>query len=252
VGYFDLAVIATLLHMLPVVADPGAHSSADAGDGTPVRVLVVNVHTSNRAFDLVRQLIADENPDVLGLVEVDHRWLAELAPVLASFPGRIEQPRGDNFGIALYARAPLTGEVVELGSSLPSIAAELSIANARLAVIVTHPLPPVSGAAVDQMSEQFDAVAERARSMRPPVLVMGDFNATPWSRPFVRLVERTGLCDSRAGFGLHASFPASSRLLRIPIDHVLASCSVHVRDRRIGRDVGSDHLPVIVDLTVPR
>jgi endonuclease/exonuclease/phosphatase (EEP) superfamily protein YafD len=81
---------------------------------------------------------------------------------------------------------------------------------------------------------------------------MGDLNATPWSRPFVHLVESSGLCDTRAGFGVQASFPAASWLLRIPIDHVLASCGIGVQSRRIGRDVGSDHLPVIVDLVVPR
>lgn len=84
------------------------------------------------------------------------------------------------------------------------------------------------------------------------MIVMGDLNATPWSRPFAWLRERTGLCDSRAGFGIQASFPAASALLRIPIDHLLASCPIGVRERRIGRDVGSDHLPVVVDLVVPR
>ena len=62
------------------------------------------------------------------------------------------------------------------------------------------------------------------------------------------LVGTTGLCDTRAGFGYQGSFPASSAILRIPIDHVLVSCEVGVRARRIGPDVGSDHLPVIVDL----
>jgi endonuclease/exonuclease/phosphatase (EEP) superfamily protein YafD len=81
---------------------------------------------------------------------------------------------------------------------------------------------------------------------------MGDFNATPWSRPYRRLHNGTGTCDTRAGYGVQASYPADSWLLRIPIDHVLASCNVGVRDRRIGPDVGSDHLPVIVDLVLPR
>jgi len=81
---------------------------------------------------------------------------------------------------------------------------------------------------------------------------MGDFNATPWSRPFRRVLTRSGMCDSRTGFGMEASFPAAAALVRIPIDHVLASCSIGVRDRHIERDVGSAHLPVVIDLVVPR
>jgi endonuclease/exonuclease/phosphatase (EEP) superfamily protein YafD len=71
-------------------------------------------------------------------------------------------------------------------------------------------------------------------------------------RPARRLGTGLGLCDTRAGFGLQASFPAWSAVMRIPIDHVLASCSIGVRDRWIGPDIGSDHLPVLIDLVVPR
>lgn len=45
---------------------------------------------------------------------------------------------------------------------------------------------------------------------------------------------------------------APVQLLRLPIDHLLASCTIGVADRRIGSAVGSDHLPVLLDLVVPR
>ncbi len=77
---------------------------------------------------------------------------------------------------------------------------------------------------------------------RGPLVIMGDLRT---------LTGRTGPCDSRAGFGLQASFPVDLPILRIPIDHVLVRCTIGIRDRRIARDVGSDHLPVIVDLVVP-
>ena len=247
-GYFDVAAIATLINLLPIAADLGA--SPRLASGTPIRVLVLNVLTSSTSFEQVRRLIADEQPDLIGLLEVDQRWLDALAPTVADYPGRIEVPRPDNFGVALYARGRVHGAAEEIGSPLPSVVADVEIGTARLRAIVTHPLPPISSAAVRQQEAQLDAIAGRAR-VATPVLLMGDLNATPWSRPFLRLLRRSGLCDSRAGFGVQASFPASSWLLRIPIDHLLASCSVGVRDRRIGRDVGSDHLPVIVDLIVP-
>lgn len=53
------------------------------------------------------------------------------------------------------------------------------------------------------------------------------------------------------GFGVQTSFPSNLWLLRIPIDHVLVACAIGVDDRRIGPEVGSDHLPVITDLVVP-
>jgi len=87
--------------------------------------------------------------------------------------------------------------------------------------------------------------------MAVTVVIMGDFNATPWSRPFRRVVARSGLCDSRSGLASRLA-SAAAAIVRIPIDHVLVSCSIGVRDRHIERDVRSDHLPVVIDLAVPR
>ena len=251
-GYFDMALIATLCSALPVVADLTARPQAVPPHGIAIRVLVLNVHTESTSFARVRQLIAAEHPDVIGLVEVSQRWLDALAPALAGYAGRIEEPRPDNFGIALYARGAVHGSTDVIATPLPSVVADVSLEGARFDVILTHPVPPISATALAQQATQFEAVADRARKATSPVLVMGDFNATPWSRPFLRVLRRSRLCDSRAGFGVQASFPAGSALLRIPIDHVLASCSIGIRARRIGPDVGSDHLPVIVDLVLPR
>ena len=245
-GWFDVAAIAALIDLIAVTSDLTASTRALPA-GTPLRVLILNVHTESTGYARVRQLIVDTNPDVIGLVEVSQRWLDELAPATAAYPHRLEQTRDDNFGVALYTRAPFAGEIEELGSRLPSAVAALD----GVSIILTHPLPPVSSDALDAMYVQFDAVAARARELGPRVLVMGDFNATPWSRPFHRLVAATGLCDTRAGFGVQASFPTAPALVRIPIDHVLASCAIGVRDRRVERDVGSDHLPVVLDLVIP-
>lgn len=251
-GYFDAAALATIVQLIWIAADLCGTPRPIPADGAPIRVLLLNVHTESSGFDEVRRLIEDVRPDVIGLVEVDRRWLDAIAPAVAGYPGRLEQPRNDNFGVALYARGPLAGSIEALGSPLPSVVAHATVGDARLGVVLVHPLPPMDAAAVAAQRDALDAAADRARQMTGPVVIMGDLNATPWSRPFRRLLARSELCDSRAGFGIEASFPAASAIVRIPIDHLLASCSIGVRDRHIERDVGSDHLPVVIDLVVPR
>jgi endonuclease/exonuclease/phosphatase (EEP) superfamily protein YafD len=245
-SYLDAAALALLVELVLVTPDLTA-SRRPVPAGTALRVLLLNVHTESTAFAEVRALIADTHPDMVALVEVSERWIAELEPALTAYPGRLESARDDNFGIALYARAPLTGTVEELGLGMPSIVA----ATGGINVIVTHPLPPMNSHALALQRDQFAAVAARAAVLADPVIVLGDFNATPWSRAFRRLLAGSGLCDTRDGFGLQASYPAWSAVMRIPIDHVLVSCSVGVVDRTIERDVGSDHLPVVLDLVVP-
>ena len=250
-GWFDAALIATVLNACWVLPDLSRRARPVPESGVPLRVLLLNVHTQSSGFAEVGRLIADTKPDLIGLVEVDARWLAALAPALAAYSHHIAEPRDDNFGIALYSRLPIAGHIEQLGSTLPTIVARLDLHGAALGVIVTHPIPPVHVEPYAALRAQLEAVAHRAGEHGSPLLVMGDLNATPWSRAFRELVAATGLCDTRAGFGLQASFPAASALLRIPIDHALVSCTVGVVARSIERDVGSDHLPVLLDLVVP-
>jgi len=247
-GYFDAGALATLMNVCVLL--PDAPRASVPAEGTPLRVLLLNVHTSSSDFGAVRRLIDDTHPDLIGLVEVDQRWLDALAPSLTAYMGRIEHPRDDNFGVALYARGTVTGDAEKVGSNVPTIVAKVSVEQTSLTVVVTHPVPPMNSHSSSVLEAQLDAVARRTRN-ESNVLVMGDFNSTPWSRPFRRLLAGSNLCDSRDGFGLQASFPASPWLLRIPIDHLLHSCSIGVTARRIERDVGSDHLPVLVDLVIP-
>ena len=250
-GWFDVAAAAAVLHLLALAPDLGSGRRPVPGHGVPVRVLVLNVHTESTSFAQVRALIDELRPDVVGLVEVDDRWIAGVAPAVASYAGRLEKPRADNFGVALYTRAPITGGIEYLGAKLPSAVGTTVIGGAALAIVLTHPLPPVSASAEHELERELEAVAVRARELPAPRVVMGDLNTTPWSRAFRRLASSRRLCDSRAGFGIQSTFPVAIPVMRIPIDHLLASCSIGVTDRRVERDVGSDHLPVVVELVVP-
>ncbi len=79
-------------------------------------------------------------------------------------------------------------------------------------------------------------------------IVAGDFNATPWSAPFRRLVAEGDLRNSQRGYGLELTFPTNLPVwLRIPIDHVLYTDGLEVVGRSVGDAAGSDHLPVVVD-----
>jgi endonuclease/exonuclease/phosphatase (EEP) superfamily protein YafD len=261
--FFDATLFAWLVVL--VVVAPDLQRARPHANGTHVRLLFANVLTSNPHHDRVAKLIADTKPDVVALVETNQPLFVSLAPALAGY-AKLEHPRTDNFGLAVYVKGTITGRVEHLDGELPTIVAHLVVQPAStnqpsstnqpisgsgvaMTVVVTHPWPPVTSEALDRNEAHLIALAHHVRRLASPVVVAGDFNATPWSRPFAKLVGASGLCDTRAGFGYQGSYPSSSAILRIPIDHVLVSCGVGVRDRTIGPDVGSDHLPVIVDLT---
>lgn len=76
-----------------------------------------------------------------------------------------------------------------------------------------------------------------------------------WS-PFYRsLIKRSGLHNARQGFGIlpsQSGIAPQLAILSAPIDHCLVSSDIQVQNFRLGSDIGSDHLPIVADLLVPR
>jgi endonuclease/exonuclease/phosphatase (EEP) superfamily protein YafD len=102
---------------------------------------------------------------------------------------------------------------------------------------------------------EFASVADWANSQTNPCIVIGDLNATPWSMHFRWLLAQTNLMNSQQGFGFQGSWPrrtphSLSWLFTIPIDHCLHSNSLITLDRRVGPNLGSDHLPIELSLAV--
>ena len=85
-------------------------------------------------------------------------------------------------------------------------------------------------------------------SSRSPALVAGDFNTPVESRIFQKSWADLTDAFSRAGFGL--GMTKDNGWIKVRIDHVLSGPG-WVADRAVvGGDLGSDHLPLIVDLTL--
>jgi endonuclease/exonuclease/phosphatase (EEP) superfamily protein YafD len=98
---------------------------------------------------------------------------------------------------------------------------------------------------------QLRAIAARAKKSNAPVIVLGDLNFTPWSPYFRELLRDGGLRNTSQGHGLHASWPALLPMGRIPLDHCLVSPEIRVSNKQVGPYIGSDHLPVMVEVLVP-
>ena len=125
----------------------------------------------------------------------------------------------------------------------------LDVGGRALDVLATHPVPPKDRIQTGARNEHLVDLADEATAGGRPLLLGGDLNATPWSPHFRRLVREGRLADSGRVFGLQGTWPSfAPAWLRIPIDHVLVSPQLRVRDRHTGRPFGSDHVPLLVDV----
>lgn len=96
------------------------------------------------------------------------------------------------------------------------------------------------------------AVVNRPRG---PVLLTGDLNSPPTSLVKRRLRE-IGLRDAfqAAGTGYGYTYGQSTKIRRpyVRIDCILTSPDIRADTIRVGNTIGSDHSPVIADLSLPR
>jgi endonuclease/exonuclease/phosphatase (EEP) superfamily protein YafD len=244
-----VGALANLLVILPSYRAPVDSTPADA----PLRVVTLNVNVYNDRFDLVSAFLHRENADLVLLIEVDEGWLSHLADLSGQYPWRVTVPLAHGLGMALVTRLPLRDhEIIQLADSdFPAIKANLSAFGRCLTVLGVHLSAPVSPRYARARNAELEAMASVVRGT-DIALVLGDFNVSPWSASFRRLLQQTGLRDAARGFGLQPTWPAGFVPLQIPIDHVLHSPNLGVGRFRTGPDVGSDHYGLIVDLGLTR
>jgi len=222
-------------------------------EGFSLRVLSMNVLSSNRQFQSARREIESSSADVVFLMEVNHRWMAELEALKERYPHHLALPREDNFGVALFSRIPWTRhEVKWLGhADVPSVEIELAHQGHDLVLIGTHPLPPVGGPYSQMRNEQLRELAKHVASLSKPVLVVGDLNTTPWSAGMRQLTASGHLGFRSLAPPWTPTWRAGS-IFGIPIDHALCTAPLVIAERSVGSDFGSDHRPLLVIVRAER
>jgi endonuclease/exonuclease/phosphatase (EEP) superfamily protein YafD len=248
---FAVAMLFTAsLNALPVVPwyldDPIDH------DGAEYRVVLVNVHSSNDDYEKLFDLVAAEEPDVLVLLEVSPRWAQELRRLETEYPESVVEARDGNFGIAMFSKLPMVSVAAIDSAPLdyPTIVADIRFGGATVRVVGTHPMIPLGQTFYDARNTQLDGIARLLQRADGPRLLAGDLNMTMWDINYASFENRTWLRNVRRGNGVLPTWPTFLPVAMIPIDHVLVSEEFGVREVRTGPRIGSDHLPLVVTLTL--
>lgn len=216
-------------------------------------ILDVNFNAGNSQFDSMNSLISETKPDIICWQEFStdaYVWTRDN--LIRDYPFSVRRPRDDNFGIAIFSKIPFQMSHVEHFSNfrIESIVVTVNIGDKPVDVVCTHTYPPIRSEAFHDRDGEMDKIGAFVRSSGHPSIVCGDLNATLWADGFQHLIKVSGLRDSELGFGLQPSWPVGLPVVRIPIDHVLVDPQIRVLSRQLGRDVHSDHLPVIVKLAI--
>lgn len=234
------------MSMLPV-------SPMNDTDYTELTVLSSNLLSSNTHYQAQLDIIATQNPDIIAFQEYSHVWDLVLSSQLSSnYPHSITEPLASNFGIAIYSKHPITDGAVEVFSteSFPAISADIQIGESTVRVMSVHPPPPAGTDIYLNRNQYMERIAQEADAQSGAVVVLGDFNATPWTSHFTDMLKTGSLRNASAGFGFNPTWPTGQVRLYIPIDHILVNSKINVDHFETIHLEGSDHRNVLGRLRV--
>jgi endonuclease/exonuclease/phosphatase (EEP) superfamily protein YafD len=216
--------------------------------GETIEVMTFNVGISNPNRDAVAEFIAAEDPDLVFLFESSFEW--EDAMERAGLPLHLVSavPRGRVAGVTVLAAPSIdpTGIDVEIRGEAEAVT--VTVDGQRIDVVGIHPPSPTSADRAARRDDMIAETGEWAATRSNPVVVLGDFNATPWSAAHRALRWRGMLTDSLTGSGLQATWPDGWGPLSIPIDHVLHTRDLGSTNRRTRPSFESAHRPVLVSI----
>lgn len=214
-------------------------------------VMTFNTGNGQAPWEDLERTIRESGADIVAIQEsvaeeipLYRRDLSDLYPYQVFYGSGLE-------GVGMLSRHPILDEGLKyLASPRPYLVADLEIENRTLTIISAH--PPVifgPGAAQDAGRADFAMLADMAVE-RGNTIVAGDLNLSDQNEGYAAIMRRE-LSDAHReqGYGLGLTYPRrfnsrwSTPVIRI--DYILTTDELQPLESWVGKDGGSDHLPVL-------
>ncbi len=249
-------------------------------DTQTVRLMSRNLFGMNYGMARVADAIEEADPDIIALQEYFSEQRDGLRDrLIGEYPHVIECMGGDRASLAVYSRLPFAGtsdshcpnNYASRLNKVGWLAVQFSTADGReFTVVNTHlnwpiriaPLRDTSldwpdriAAMTSRKSVEYAEVASGLETIEGPLVLVGDFNATPWSYELRDFAERAGL--DRQTHNLF-TWPARFYIRGwrqfipfLPLDHLFTRDGILVHSVSATAPAGSDHLALLAEMSVP-
>jgi endonuclease/exonuclease/phosphatase (EEP) superfamily protein YafD len=244
------AAVVPVVLLLIAVSPQWFPTASRPEPGAPsIRLYSANLWVRNSDVEAIAASIRQADADVVMLIELGDATAPHLDALVGDYPHRIASPRIDrpngDVRSVIASRYPLvalprpdTFEAVGATAMTPLGPVNL------VSVHLTRPWPFEESWGQISQTMALDAMLQ---NLSGPVVVAGDFNSVSNAR-IGKMVQRDmGL---RPAGGFPGTWPgALPSPLGITIDQVYASPDLAFVSRRLGRPTGSDHRPVVTEIT---
>lgn len=248
----DLAASPVGVAEASVAQDPGLPSHRFS-------LITFNMSVSNSRHQDVAAWLATRPADVIALEEVPSEMVGGIPALRDIYPHQfVIQPGTQmnsevyvgNESLAVLSVYPIAahGVVRPSGQGKLSLLAQISVPGAEDPwVVVVHPTNPATPARLTARDLYLLDLAELIAELEGPVVVAGDFNATPYAPTFSRFLSISQTSTPR---DFPATWPSRLGALGIPIDHVLVR-QARIADLQAYQSMGSDHRALKAEILLP-
>jgi endonuclease/exonuclease/phosphatase (EEP) superfamily protein YafD len=233
-----LALLVNLVAVAPYwlgsIAEPVGEERLD--------ILHLNTQAGNPAKSEVVDFVRNADADLVFLAEVTPVLAELLAAADLPFDVIAATPGTTPMGLVALARDGIaTGRLTNLGvSEIPAMLVQARLGTRPIEILAFHASSPGEERRSANRDDQLAAAGALVSGRSTPMILVGDFNATPWTPALRRLLD-AGLVDAQRGRGVAGSWPAGWGPLMIAIDHLLHTPELTTTAYTYGDSVGSDH-----------
>lgn len=228
-------------------------------------ILTFNVFPENEQLDTALQTILEYNADIVMLQEVR----GDLTPMLDAYEYSHVQVMDSGYEHGIFSRYPLKDAGMVTLAEMDNQRAEVVLPDdTSIALYNLHLYMPLNEDESQflllrydetRRNQQIDELVDLVEAETIPVIVGGDFNMSEYSPIYndLNAVLRDAYRETNYAFGF--TFPAGAfeefgdylpPILRL--DYLWASDDLMPIRAALGTPLGSDHLPLIVELALPK
>lgn len=233
--------------------------AAPAGCATErLTISAANLLIGNRRIAEIEAALLAEDADIVVTLETSEAFHAGARELQAAYPHRAERLRtiSRTYGAVIWSQRPVLRARADVGSARAPIHAlgAVRVGASELGLAALHFSWPVLGPQERQIAS-LDALLADLPERR---VLIGDFNAAPWSYALLDVERRSGTQivgglrrTWRGRYPTPAPLPPLPELIGHQIDHALVSDDVGVVSMTTFDVPGSDHEGVTVVIEAP-
>jgi len=271
-------LLITVFGLMAARVDAITSSTANSPTTTSssIRVVSINLERLFLVDETLSAFLQQTKPDVLVLEETGwgwqrHRWQRRIGATPIAGHGALPEHlfAGRLGDLVVFSRFPISAsETIDVIGNAEThdeadreiLSLTLDVDGAALKLLALHPASPRTRprwmdrqaylATLNSQIQKSNSTEDRAE----PTLVIGDWNLSPWSGHFLKM-----LTDNNLRTAFPGGIPQTTRfffdyrlhwLLGAVVDHFAVTPDIEIQKVELGPDIGSDHLPLIVDVAI--